>query len=525
MMTDILFPPWVRVSETSPSHVDNDAESRSIFTGSARTSSRTGKRWRFAFSTQNASDMTDPEKSALAVFASKCNKSNRVWMGKPGYRQLGSFPATELLTNNTFASGTTGWTGGSLTVSDRVMRQTATASGEFNFHQLSIAITQGRAYALRGFYSSFKTGATSLGTSISDSVISSFADYATPAVRLSTLSYAAIGSGTATVFPSVMYSGSGMAGDYVEVPFTSFARCFQVDNGPNLLTYSDQFDNAAWVKTECTITANGASAPDGSSDADILVENGATSGHYLSSPSIAVSASAMDYTFSIGVERNGRNWCWLQISEETSGTAAYAYFDLINGVVGATGVGANWISVGTSVRSMGGNKFAVTISARKTNAATNIRAFVGAASADNVLSYAGGSGTALNIWRATLAQSSVPTRLVQTTSAALPTGTAQTGNGIYVKAGPASATGSLLAGDLVQIGNQLQELTAPLNFDAAGLGYLQMHRPLRTSPADKAPVIVNNPMGYFVTVRNQHGSDDMPGNIANYDFEFEEALA
>jgi hypothetical protein len=38
----------------------------------------------------------------------------------------------------------------------------------------------------------------------------------------------------------------------------------------NLLTYSEQFDNAAWSKTRCTITSNQAVAPDGSLTADLM---------------------------------------------------------------------------------------------------------------------------------------------------------------------------------------------------------------------------------------------------------------
>ena len=38
----------------------------------------------------------------------------------------------------------------------------------------------------------------------------------------------------------------------------------------NLLQYSEQFDNAAWTKTNSTITANATTAPDGTLSADII---------------------------------------------------------------------------------------------------------------------------------------------------------------------------------------------------------------------------------------------------------------
>ena len=41
----------------------------------------------------------------------------------------------------------------------------------------------------------------------------------------------------------------------------------------NLVTYSEQFDNAAWTKTNCTTSTNVATAPDGNTSADKLIMN------------------------------------------------------------------------------------------------------------------------------------------------------------------------------------------------------------------------------------------------------------
>ena len=43
----------------------------------------------------------------------------------------------------------------------------------------------------------------------------------------------------------------------------------------NLLTYSDDFSNAAWTKTNATVTANAVAAPDGTTTADTLTASGA----------------------------------------------------------------------------------------------------------------------------------------------------------------------------------------------------------------------------------------------------------
>jgi hypothetical protein len=47
----------------------------------------------------------------------------------------------------------------------------------------------------------------------------------------------------------------------------------------NLLTKTEEFDNAAWIKAAVTVTANATVAPDGTTTADLLVENTATTNH------------------------------------------------------------------------------------------------------------------------------------------------------------------------------------------------------------------------------------------------------
>jgi len=66
----------------------------------------------------------------------------------------------------------------------------------------------------------------------------------------------------------------------------------------NLLTYSEQFDNAAWTKTTTTITANSLISPDGNTTADTLTAGGANSTVLHSYTAIAQS-----YVFSVWLRR------------------------------------------------------------------------------------------------------------------------------------------------------------------------------------------------------------------------------
>ena len=47
----------------------------------------------------------------------------------------------------------------------------------------------------------------------------------------------------------------------------------------NLLTYSEQFDNAVWIKSNATVTANAVVAPDGTNTADNYVATAVSGEH------------------------------------------------------------------------------------------------------------------------------------------------------------------------------------------------------------------------------------------------------
>jgi len=66
----------------------------------------------------------------------------------------------------------------------------------------------------------------------------------------------------------------------------------------NLLTYSEQFDNAAWTKLQSSVTANSATAPDGTTTADSFIEDSSTNTHLAVQIPSGVPANT---TFSISV--------------------------------------------------------------------------------------------------------------------------------------------------------------------------------------------------------------------------------
>ncbi len=63
----------------------------------------------------------------------------------------------------------------------------------------------------------------------------------------------------------------------------------------NLLTYSEDFDNAAWTKTNLTVSANNATAPNGEANLDKLLESTTNAEHSVSQ-AVTVAASAYEVT-------------------------------------------------------------------------------------------------------------------------------------------------------------------------------------------------------------------------------------
>ena len=102
----------------------------------------------------------------------------------------------------------------------------------------------------------------------------------------------------------------------------------------NLIPYSEDFSVANWIKSNATITSNSIISPDGTSNADKLVENSSTSAHQVYD---AVITNSGDYSNSIFVKSAERSKIRIN-----SGSNSYRVdFDLSNGTVisqlGATG--------------------------------------------------------------------------------------------------------------------------------------------------------------------------------------------
>jgi hypothetical protein len=96
----------------------------------------------------------------------------------------------------------------------------------------------------------------------------------------------------------------------------------------NLLTYSEQFENAAWTKNELTITANNATSPNGIQNADTALETTTNAYHDILNTSTSLTLNT-NYTLS--------EYIYLFISDGIA--AAAVKFNVQTGVVLGTALG------------------------------------------------------------------------------------------------------------------------------------------------------------------------------------------
>jgi hypothetical protein len=169
----------------------------------------------------------------------------------------------------------------------------------------------------------------------------------------------------------------------------------------NLLTYSEQFDNGAWTKTNATVTANATVAPDGTTTADKLVSAvGAL--HERAEQAVTIAASTA-YTFTVYAKADGANFAGFRVAQDT---APSVWFDLVNGTVG--NVEGNWSAAVITAAGNGWYRCKATYTTVGTS--YTFRIFLSGSNGDSIFTGDGIKG--LFLWGADLRPTSQATGLI-----------------------------------------------------------------------------------------------------------------
>ena len=171
----------------------------------------------------------------------------------------------------------------------------------------------------------------------------------------------------------------------------------------NLMTYSEQFDDAAWVKTNLTVTANQAVAPDGTNTADLLSTSTTGATVYWIRQDAGSTPSTSSST--IYVKYISQRYVKLRYG----GSTFHALFDLVTGTKIAESGG-----ITGSITLLGNGWLKISATTLSANNRFDFR-FSDASGADSP--DIGASATSIYIWGAQAEAGAFPTSYIPTTTA------------------------------------------------------------------------------------------------------------
>jgi len=224
---------------------------------------------------------------------------------------------------------------------------------------------------------------------------------------------------TGTFFNSagVLTSAATNAPRFDYNPSTLVAQGLLIEESrANLVTYSEQFDNAAWTKTNSSITANAATAPSGTVTADKLIEALDVNLVHQTTQSVTV-VSLGTYTASCYVKADTRTRVRIGfLVGGTSGVVADA--NLTAGTITAASAFGGGSAVGSSIQAINNGWYRITVSGTGA-AGTSGECRLELLDASGNRQYNGDGTSGLFLWGAQTEAGAFPTSYIPTTTTAL----------------------------------------------------------------------------------------------------------
>lgn len=162
----------------------------------------------------------------------------------------------------------------------------------------------------------------------------------------------------------------------------------------NLMTYSQDLAGADWSALQATLSSNATTAPDGTTTADLVTEDGGSSAHgYINNRTLATSTT---YTTSFWAKANGRTWVAFRATGTGWVNSDQAAFFNISGA-GAVGTLGTGVTATITAYQNGWYRCTATYAtAAASGTGTGTR--IALASADNTQIYAGNSTSGAYFW-------------------------------------------------------------------------------------------------------------------------------
>jgi hypothetical protein len=297
----------------------------------------------------------------------------------------------ELVTNGDFSDGTTGWsiTGAWANVDGQFVKtggSTATASqniltlGKWYTITLDVSAVSGTLIVYAG--ANIATNFTSTGSKKVYLICAGD----------TSLYVQCLGVATATIDN---ISVKEIAGNHAYTPAAASTARPTLSARYNLLTYSEQFDNAAWTKNNATTNANTIISPDGALSGEKLVENTSNTSHYVHQALTPTNATS--YTLTCYAKAAERSVLWLGMGFSGGGRLGY------NLTLGTVVAGTISTSQG-SIIDIGNGWYRCVLTVTTTSSSAG-QIQIGCTNADDVSStviYTGDGTSGIYIWGADL---------------------------------------------------------------------------------------------------------------------------
>jgi hypothetical protein len=218
-----------------------------------------------------------------------------------------------------------------------------------------------------------------------------------------------------TYYPTTSAAYQGPRLDYD--PATLAARGLLIEEQrTNLLTQSEEFNDAAWTKTNSSITANATTAPSGTVTADKLVEALDTNlVHQVDQTGVTV-VSLATYTASVFVKADTRTR--VRVAFIVGGGGVTADANLTAGTIGAATAFSGGTAVASSIQAINNGWYRISVTGNGA-AGTSGDVRIELLDASGNRQYNGDGTSGLYIWGAQLEAGAFPTSYIPTTTTAL----------------------------------------------------------------------------------------------------------